>query len=370
MAFWKNLWDRFKTFIKELFLLEESKKSKKVKRKKHIVLKKYEGNPIIKPNPKNEWEAWQTFNPGAVLINDKVHLLYRAVGRGGVSRFGYAFSKDGFKINKRLPYPVYQHLTSDENYSYYSCASGGSWSGCEDPRITRVKGENRVYVTYTACHDGLRVALTSINIEDLLNEKWEWSKPKLLSPPGEVHKNWVLFPEKINGKYAILHSIYPEILIDYFTDLKFENDEFIESSYEREANGKERWDSLMRGAGPPPLKTKDGWLLFYHAMSKDEMNKYKVGVMLLDLEDPSRVIHRSPEPVLKPEEYYEWNGFKGGVVYASGAVIKNGELIVYFGGADSYVCVTHADLNTFLTELKKDNKPRLEHNLLKKQKNS
>ena len=166
--------------------------------------------------------------------------------------------------------------------------SGGGWNGgCEDPRLTLIEGT--VYLTYTA-FDGwgsIRIALSSIALEDFLNKNWKWKKPAMISPPGEIHKNWVLFPEKINGKFAILHSISPNIMMDYFDTLDDFDDG--ENSDHPRANtiavsNTGAWDSWIRGAGPPPLKTKDGWLLLYHAMDLRDPNRYKLGAMLLDLE--------------------------------------------------------------------------------------
>ena len=165
-------------------------------------------------------------------------------------------------------------------------------------------------MTYTACDDtGLRVALTSIKLQDFLNKKWKWKKPIIISPPGQMHKNWVLFPEKIRGRYAILHSVNPEVSIEYLDDLKFENTKHIYSQY----GGKLRkncWDNWVRGAGPPPIKTKYGWLLFYHALNHKDFGKYKVGAMLLDLQEPAKILRRSSKQILEPEESHENNGTK------------------------------------------------------------
>lgn len=346
------------------------KLSSKIAHKKISVkpdsLKKSKQNPIIAPKKENSWEAWQTFNPGAVLLDDQVHFLYRAIGSDGISRFGYAASDNGFSVKDRLSYPVYEHRAPAGGYTYFSFASGGSFGGSEDPRVVRVNGEDALYMTYTACDAGLRVGLTSIKVNDFLKKKWKWASPQLLSPPGETHKNWVIFPEKINGKYAILHSISPEVLIAYFDELKFKPGQYIQSSH----NGiyrKNSWDSWMRGAGPPPIKTKYGWLLFYHAIDKRDPGKYKVGAMLLDLNDPTKVICRLKEPVLEPYETYENSGFKSGVIYASGAVVKDGMLFLYYGAADSYVCVAYADFDEFVESIKKEVKPKLRRQILRKE---
>src|SRR3989338_1185609 len=326
---------------------------------------KFEENPIISPIRENEWESWQTFNPGAILFEDRVHFLYRAIGSDGISRLGHASSGNGFKFDNRFSYPVYEHRLS--GFSFFYSSSGGSFGGCEARRMRGVGNEDILYMTYTACDGGLGVALTSIALDDFLSERWKWKTPVLISPPGEIHKNWVIFPEKLNGQYAILHSVCPEISIEYLDNLEFAGGQYIYSRYQNTARNK-CWDSWIRGAGPPPIKTEYGWLLFYHAIDNSDPGRYKVGAMLLDLDDPAKILYRSPEPILEPDEFYENQGFKAGIVYATGAVVKNGELLVYYGGADSFVCVASAVLEEFLQELKKESKPRLQKRMLKTKK--
>ncbi len=344
------------------------KKKKGGRRKKSALpasLARIEKNPIILPRPQNGWEAWQTFNPGVILLEDKIHFVYRAIGEDGISRLGYARSNDGFAINERLPYPIYEHRLTNPVFNYYSFASGGSFGGAEDPRPVRVDEEDTLYMCYTACANGLGVALTSIKVGDFLNKKWRWRSPRLISKPGEVHKNWVIFPEKVNGKYAILHSISPKIGIAYRDSLEFQEGEYIESYYDGNIRRKNCWDNWVRGAGAPPLKTRLGWLLFYQAMDEADPGKYKVGAMILDGNDPTKTLCRAQEPVLEPETEYENNGSKAGVVYVTGAVIKNGELLVYYGASDSCIGIAHADLEQFLGTLKQEGRPKLQIKTLK-----
>lgn len=327
---------------------------------------KFEGNPILKPKEEHSWESKAAFNPGAIYENGKVHLLYRAIGDKEVSVLGYASSRDGLNIEERLSYPVYtkkgkgeEHFSEFLPSPIFYCSGGGWNGGCEDPRLTLIG--DTAYLLYTA-FDGwgsLRIALTSIGLEDFRNKKWNWKNPVLISPPGEIHKNWVIFPEKINGKYAILHSISPKILVDYFDSLEeFDGNKYLKSYHSGKLN-KKRWDSWTRGAGPPPIKTKEGWLLLYHAIARREPGKYKLGAMLLDLKDPTKVLYRSKEPILEPTEPYENEGFKAGVIYSCGAVVADGILFIYYGGADSVTCVATANLENFLEELKKTGSPKL-----------
>lgn len=361
-----------KTFVKSKSLKKRVLK-KPLKKKPHVsererapFLGKSIENPIIAPKGENGWEAWQTFNPGAILLKDKVHFLYRAIGQDGLSRLGYAMSEDGFKINERLPYPVFEHYVKQRTFNIHSYFSGGSWGGCEDPRIVRVNNEDVLYMTYTAVADGeLRVALTSIKLKNFLKKIWKWKQPVLISAPGEVHKNWVIFPEKINGSYALLHSLNPKVQIAYLDNLNFENNGHIQSSYGGQVN-EGCWDSLIKGAGPPPIKTEYGWLLFYHAIDKNDWSKYKAGAMILDFQDPTKILFRSKTPVLESCETYEVNGYKPGVIYISGAVVKGKDLLVYYGGADSFVCIAYANLKEFLESLIREVKPKLKQKVIKK----
>ncbi len=339
---------------------------KQRRKKSAVALVKFTENPIILPKKENGWEAWQTFNPGVILLNSKIHFLYRAIGEDGISRLGYAASEDGFHINERVPSPIYEHTIKTPAFNVFSYFSGGSCGGTEDPRIVRVDEEDVLYMIYTACDNGLCVALTSIRVADFLNKEWKWKPPKLISNPNETNKNWVIFPEKIGGKYAIVHSICPEIAVAFRDTLEFEEGEFIESYHDCNFRRKNCWDNQPRGAGAPPIKTPAGWLLFYQAMDGSDPGKYKVGVMLLDLYDPTKILHRSQEPVLEPEKNYENNGFKAGVVYVTGAVIKNGALLVYYGAADSYIGVAHANLEEFLKALVEEARPKLKIKPLKK----
>ena len=345
--------------------LSKKRKKKSVSREK--VLSKPSLNPIMTPNPEHEWEAWQVFNPGAILLGGSVRFMYRAIGTDGISRFGYADSIDGLHIDERLPYPVYEHRIKQGTHNAFSYSSGGSFGGAEDPRLTRVGTEDVLYMTYTACDAGLRMALTSITIEDFLNHRWKWTPAVFLSPADEVHKNWVIFPEKIRGRYAILHNLTPGIAIDYVDDLFFKDDHYIHSNYVP-ALREHCWDGMVRGVGAPPIKTKYGWLIFYHAMEHNDFGKYKVGAMLLDDNDPTQVLYRSTMPVLEPSESYEHSGYKGGVVYVTGAVVKNGTLFIYYGAADSTVNAACAPLETFLGALVHGEKPTLSTTIVTRKK--
>jgi beta-1,2-mannobiose phosphorylase / 1,2-beta-oligomannan phosphorylase len=320
-------------------------------------LTRFAENPIIEPNPENLWEAAATFNPAALCLDDRIHIIYRAQDANGISVFGYASSKNGIRIDERSKNPIYFPLQDFEasrgkkTALPYPGISGGGWGGCEDPRICQI--EDKIYMIYIA-FNGYQppgVALTSIKTANFLSKIWDWKKPKLISRPGQIQKNWVIFPEKIKGKYAVLHSLSPKISIDYVESL--DSEEVMIDSYHTHHQhlDKLRWDNIVRGIGAPPLKTDYGWLVLYHAMDYRDPNRYKVGAMLLDLHDPEKIIARCCQPILEPEMKYENEGFKTGVVYACGAVIKDGTLFVYYGGADTFVAVASAPLEEFMKQL-------------------
>ena len=320
------------------------------------LLERVATNPILEPEASHPWESLAVFNAAAIEVRDRVHLLYRAIGDNGISVFGYASTHDGVRIEERGREPVYTHGNAHtvemQNVSNAPSVyqSGMSHVGCEDPRITRI-GE-RFYMTYTA-FDGSNppgVALTSISVRDFLQRKWNWAAPVSLSARGEAHKNWVLFPEKIGGRFALLHGISPVVQIEYFDDLEFRGDEVVQSTYGCSGDP-DNWDNRIRGVGAPPIRTDSGWLLLYHAMDQRDPGRYKVGAMLLDLCDPRRLLGRLPHPLLEPDARCENEGCKRGVVYVCGAVQRRDLLVVYYGGADTVVCVATVQMKRLLDQI-------------------
>ena len=324
-------------------------------------LVRHEANPIISPRPENAWEALATFNSAALDLDGRIHLLYRAQGHDGLSVLGYASSPDGFTIDERhihpafIPSQPFDRRRKGSDRITFPYISGGGWGGCEDPRLAKI--ERTIYLIYVAFNGAHLpgVALTSISEGDFLRKNWDWKIPKLISRPGEIQKNWVLFPEKIRGKFAILHGINPHAHIEYVDSLDDLGDgNYIKSLPSHggagysDPNRRHAWDNIIRGTGAPPLRTDKGWLVLYHAMDHRDPNRYKIGAMLLDPENPERIIHRSAEPILEPDERYENEGLKRGVVYSCGAVIRDGQLLVYYGASDQTLAVATAPIGTFL----------------------
>lgn len=342
---------------------------KSVKKLKALHLRRALKNPIINPSPGSYWESEAVFNPGAVIHGGRVHLFYRALGPDGISRVGYASSKNGVYFDKRYPHPVYmpESVTeSTKHYPYTSPArlaydrvlyvSGGGWGGCEDPRAVKIDG--RVYLTFNIFNGwgSIRVGVTSISEDDLEQGRWNWRRMLFLSPPNQIHKNWMLFPEKMDNKFAILHSVSPDVKVDYVEELEdlHTGRRVIQSSRSDDKTYPHySWESWIRGTGAPPIRTKYGWLAFYHAMDKNDPNRYKLGVLLLDSKDPRKVLYRSRYPILEPDEWYE-NDWKPGVIYASGAVVKDGTLFIYYGGGDKHIGVAYTNLHEFVRKLMKN----------------
>jgi predicted GH43/DUF377 family glycosyl hydrolase len=156
--------------------------------------------------------------------------------------------------------------------------------------------------------------------------------------PDMDNKDVVLFPEKINGKYVMLHRIFPNMWIAYSEDLVNWHDHKVLMHVQPDG-----WDCDRIGAGAPPIKTEYGWLNFYHGV--DHKRNYRLGILLLDLEDPSKVIGRSAHPILSPEKDYEKVGLVPNVVFTCGAIPMDGRYFVYYGGADKVIGVATMDLN-------------------------
>jgi predicted GH43/DUF377 family glycosyl hydrolase len=326
-----------------------------------LVMERFESNPILEPEPKHWWESKAVFNPGALYEAGRVHLVYRAIGDNDTSVLGYASSPDGLHFNERLEEPAYvpresfegvsSVLPSSGSYGSSYVSGGGGMGGCEDPRLTRI--EDRVFMAYVA-FDGYRpprLALSSISCDDFLAKEWRWQKPVLISPPGVINKNACILPEKVNGKYVVFHRIFPDILIDFLDDLDFDGKtKWLKGEF-RIRTRADYWDSRKVAAGPPPIKTEEGWLLIYHAVGERDPDSYKVGAMLLDPKDPTRVRARSPEPILEPQAWYETEGLKPNVVYPCGAVVIEERLFIYYGGADRVVGVASVNLDRLLKQL-------------------
>ncbi len=311
----------------------------------HEHVTRYGKNPILEPIVDNEWESKYVLNPTAIEIDDTVHILYRAIDPHMTSTIGYAASKDGLTIDERLPEPIYIPRIDAE------LKKGGpdGNSGCEDARIMQI--EDRLYITYTA-YNGVelpQVALSSISVDDFLAHKWgEWETPQIVSPKGIDDKDAAIFPEKINGKYMIIHRVDHHVCGDYVDDLHFDEQKLVRC-IQMLGPRPGMWDSKKVGINGPPFRTEKGWVLFYHGIN--EANEYCVGAVLLDHKDPTVVIGRTAEPIMEPITYYEREGWIDNVIFSCGQVVRDDTIFIYYGGADTVVCVATMSLSSLLSAL-------------------
>ncbi|AQQ69861.1 Beta-1,4-mannooligosaccharide phosphorylase [Limihaloglobus sulfuriphilus] len=315
---------------------------------------RYEKNPILSPNPANEWESLVTTNPGAWYDqkSGKVLMLYRAAGNDPehVIRLGLAVSDNGYDFERVGDEPV------------FGPSKDGFDAGCvEDPRIIKI-GEY-YYVTYATryFHPGqywleggpysppqspddfplvIRENATSTGLAITKDFK-NWIRAGRMTNPLIDDRDVILFPEKINGKYALLHRPMSWVGDEYGTEhpamwVSFSDDMLVWGQSRLLATGVEDWERKI-GGNTPPIKTRHGWLTTYHAVGRD--NYYRLGAMLLDINEPWKVTHRTKEWILEPQEDYETQGCYegGGVVFPCGKVIIGDTLFVYYGAADKYV---------------------------------
>lgn len=295
------------------------------------IFHRWEGNPVLtlKDIP---FRCNTVFNGTPVKLGDEYLILLRVEGQQGYSFFALARSKDGYSFEVD-PEPVL--LPEREGYwGRYECG------GIEDPRATWIDGA--YHVMYTACGDyGHRIALAKT--QDFRT----FERIALVSEPG--NKDGVLFPEKINGQYVRLdRPIGMEIgsiWISYSNDLySWGNSRALITP----RGG--FWDSFRIGASAPPFRTDHGWLEIYHGVKMTSAGPiYRAGTVLLDGDDPSKVVARCSVPLLSPREPYERIGDVPNVVFACGAIVEpNGIVRMYYGAADTCVCVAMAPLDEII----------------------
>jgi predicted GH43/DUF377 family glycosyl hydrolase len=286
-------------------------------------MNRYAENPILTPLKNHIWESRNVFNPAAIHLGGRVHILYRAMGEDMISRLGYASSRDGYLIDERLPHPVFEPALPEEKY------------GCEDPRLTELEG--RIFMTYTAYGDTYQIGITTILVESVLEKSWEWGE-RFFPFPNVRNKNAVIFPRKVNGFYVMCHRLDPDIYIAYSEDLQTWSNSKLMMRPRTDS-----WDCVKIGAAAPPIELDEGWLLIYHGV--DAKRIYRLGATMLDKDDPERVIYRSKEPILEPSKDYECSGLVPNVVFSCGTIMINGRLLIYYGCADTVIGVATFDLN-------------------------
>lgn len=232
------------------------------------------------------------------------------------------------------------HFTIDEKPFIYPGTEREAW-GVEDPRVTEI--DNTFYIQYSAVSpEGIGVGLISTR------DFKEYERHGLMLHP--ENKDVAIFPQKINGRYYTLHRPVPkgigrpEIWVAESDNLLYwGNHQYLMGLSE------DGWDNGRIGGGAVPFKTDKGWLEIYHAA--DKANKYCLGAVLLDLDDPAVVLAKTTEPILSPEATYETDGFFGNVVFTCGVTVKGDNVRVYYGASDTSMAAADLSLEDILSKL-------------------
>jgi len=301
-------------------------------KKAHDLFTRYEGNPILTPQ---DWPypANSVFNPAAVKLNNETLLLIRVEDMRGFSHLTVARSTDGFTNWEIDPEPTLEadHSSREEKW------------GLEDPRIIWLEEQNQFAITYTSFSEGGPVVSLAIT-----KNFRTFARLGALLPPED--KDACLFPRRFRGRFALIHRPIvrgeAHMWISFSPDLKHWGDHrtliMTRSAY---------WDCSRVGLACQPIETPHGWMIFYHGVRITTAGAiYRVGLALLDLEEPWRVLRRSDEWVLGPRAPYERVGDVNDVVFPTGAIIhkETNQFNLYYGAADCTVAVATTSLSDLL----------------------
>jgi len=299
------------------------------------IFERYNGNPILIPD-RWPYPANATFNPGVIRHNGDTLLLVRVEDMRGFSHLTFARSKDG-KTNWQI----------DEKPTLLPDAEFDEerW-GIEDPRIVWLDDLKRYAVTYVSfSKDGPVVSLA------LSEDLHKFDRHGAMLPPED--KDASLFPRLIDGNYTLLHRPIirgeAHIWISCSPDLKYWGNHKILLPVRPGW-----WDSSRVGLGPPPIETDEGWLIIYHGVRATASGSlYRVGLALLDLEEPWKIRKRCDQWVFGPHAPYERIGDVPGVTFPTGTVYdkETDELVMYYGAADTSVCLATAKLKDIVDYL-------------------
>ena len=305
-------------------------------KKAYELFKRYEGNPILTagnwPYPANA-----VMNPAAIKLNSETLLLVRVEDMRGFSHLTVARSPDGFtnwEIDSR---PT---MEADQN------SREERW-GLEDPRIVWLEEQKQFGITYTSFSEGGPVVSLAIT-----KNFRTFARLGALLPPED--KDACLFPRRFKGRFALIHRPIvrgqAHMWLCFSPDLKHWGDH---RSLIRTRDG--YWDCHRVGLASQPIETSEGWMIFYHGVRITTAGAiYRVGLALLDLEEPWRVLRRGDEWVLGPLAPYERIGDVNDVVFPTGAIVhkETNQLCLYYGAADSTVAVATASLSDILDYIK------------------
>ncbi len=298
------------------------------------LVRRFVGNPIISADD-FPYMVNAVFNPGAVrLESGETLLLVRVEDRTGRSHLVVATSDDGY-TNWRI----------EPERGLFPTGEFAEFWGVEDPRITKIGDE--YFIVYTGYSEGGPLVCLATT-RDFVT----FTRRGIVQPPED--KDAALYPEKINGEYLLIHrpapatqSLGAHVWISASPDLvHWGRSRFLLS--DRRGGW---WDANKIGLGPPPLRTDKGWLICYHGVRTTVGGSiYRVGLALCDLDDPTQVIARGNEWVLGPSAPYERSGDVHDVVFPCGWVLGDNadDLRIYYGAADSTVCVADASVSELL----------------------
>jgi predicted GH43/DUF377 family glycosyl hydrolase len=307
------------------------------------LFRRHEGNPILTAA---DWpyRANSVFNPAAIVLKDGTTLLLaRVEDRRGHSHLTAARSANGIDDWKIDATPTL--LPDPENHPE------DIW-GIEDPRITFIEELDRYAVVYTSYStSGPLVSLA------LTKDFKEFERKGVVMPPDD--KDAALFPRRFNGRWALIHrpiANFPQnkanIWVSFSKDLRHWGDSVVML----EAREGAWWDANKIGLSPQPVETDEGWLIIYHGVRITAGGCiYRLGLALLDLDDPTKVIRRGDEWVFGPEEPYEQVGDVGDVVFPCGVLYNKDadEVRIYYGAADTSIALATAKMSELLEWLKR-----------------
>ncbi len=293
-------------------------------------------NPLITARD-IPYQVNTVFNAGAVDLGKEVVLVLRVESTSGRSHLTLARSHDGVH-DWRIDTRAFMHPGDGFPYEEY---------GIEDCRITKIGGKGGWYLAYTAYSPhGPAIGLARTT------DFHQVERIGLAYPPN--NKDAALFPRKFDGLYAMLHRPTAHggsIWIGYSPDLRF----WGKSEVVLPPRGGPWWDGSRVGAGPPPIETPEGWLIIYHGVKQMPGGPiYRVGAALLDLEQPHRLIAKTRRWLLSPQEPYERVGDVPNVIFPCGGFLRDGELWLYYGAADSSICLATVKLRELLDVLRRD----------------
>ncbi len=293
---------------------------------------RYAGNPIVTaeqlPYPANT-----VFNPAAAVVDGETVLLMRVEDMRGISHLAVARSPNGCTDWTFDAQPTFSPMPERHPEEVW---------GVEDPRVTWLPDRNEWAIAYTAY--SRRGPLVSLAIT---REFRTLHRLGPAMPPED--KDAALFPRQFGGRWILIHRPTPvrggaHIWISYSPDLQHWGDHTLLL----EAREGAWWDANKIGLGPPPLETPEGWLIMYHGVHTTASGSlYRQGLALLDLENPSIVLHRSDEWIMGPAEAYERVGDVVGVVFPCAWVLDETgeELRLYYGAADTSIGLATARLS-------------------------